>query len=63
MSIVREILIQENNMDDRIIMNKADRGTAHQRKYLVDAKWWRAWCDFTGFLQQTENHKINIDTI
>ena len=30
-------------------MNKADRGVAHQRKYLIDAKWWRAWCDFTGF--------------
>ena len=21
----------------------------HQRKYIVDARWWRNWCDFTGF--------------
>lgn len=49
MEFIREILIQENNGDSKIIMNKADRGVTHQRKYLIDAKWWRNWCDYTGF--------------
>ena len=49
MSLIREILIQENSGDERVIMNKADRGVTHQRKYLIDAKWWRNWCDYSGF--------------
>lgn len=29
MEIVRELLIQENNGDSKVIMNKADRGVTH----------------------------------
>jgi hypothetical protein len=29
MSLIREILIQENSGDERVIMNKADRGVTH----------------------------------
>ena len=61
MSLIRDILIQENSGDERIIMNKADRGVTHQRKYLIDAKWWRKWCDYSGFNQVTDEPKINID--
>ncbi len=23
----------------------------NQRKFIIDAKWWRRWCDYTGFNQ------------
>ena len=29
MTLIREILIQENSGDERVIMNKADRGSTH----------------------------------
>ena len=30
-------------------MNKGDQGFPNERKYIVDAKWWRKWCDYTSF--------------
>ena len=29
--------------------NKGDKGYPGERKYIIDAKWWRNWCDFTEF--------------
>jgi hypothetical protein len=42
------LLIEENDGDSTFLIKKADRGVPNQRKYLLDAKWWRRWCDFTG---------------
>ena len=47
-------------MESKILINKGDRGLANQRKYIIDAKWWRKWCDYTGFNQIDH---ILIDTI
>ena len=27
---------------------------ACQKRYLIDAKWWRKWCDYTNFSQDTQ---------
>ena len=29
--------------------NKADYGFPNEKKFLIDAKWWQKWCDFTSF--------------
>lgn len=29
--------------------NKANYGIPFQRKFIIDAKWWRNWCDYTSF--------------
>ena len=30
-------------------VNKGSTGHPNEKKYIIDAKWWRKWCDFTGF--------------
>jgi len=49
LQIIRELLRQENGSDSKILINKGDRGVPNQRKFIIAAKWWRRWCDFTGF--------------
>mmetsp|Transcript_31673 Transcript_31673/g.30969 ORF Transcript_31673/g.30969 Transcript_31673/m.30969 type:complete len:80 (-) Transcript_31673:390-629(-) len=29
--------------------HKANYGAHFQKKYIIDAKWWRSWCDYTTF--------------
>ena len=36
-----------SNID--VFMNRANFGYVGQKKYLIDAKWWRKWCDYTSF--------------
>ena len=35
--------------DIKLFVNKGNYGATNERKFIVDAKWWRKWCDFTGF--------------
>lgn len=35
--------------DLKIFANKGDQGFPNERKYIVEGKWWRKWCDYTGF--------------
>ena len=35
--------------DLKVFANKGDQGFPNERKYIIDAKWWRNWCDYTGF--------------
>jgi len=51
LKIIRELLLEENGSESKIVINKGDRGVANQRKFIIDAKWWRRWCDYTGFNQ------------
>lgn len=33
----------------KMLVNKGDWGSPHQRKFIINSKWWRKWCDYTGF--------------
>lgn len=35
------------------LINKADTGRIGEKKYLVSATWWRQWCDFVNFDQNS----------
>ena len=39
----------EQGEDIQVFINKADKGFPNEKKYIIDAKWWRSWCDFAGF--------------
>ncbi len=41
--------MKEQGEEIKLIINKGDFGFPHQRKYIIDAKWWHKWCDYTGF--------------
>lgn len=41
--------------DMKMLVNKGDWGLPHQRKYIIDSKWWRKWCDYTGFQLMDSN--------
>jgi hypothetical protein len=32
-----------------LFANRANFGSPYQKKYIIDAKWWRNWCDYTSF--------------
>lgn len=40
---------REYGPDIKIYTNRGEWGFPNERKYIVDAKWWRNWCDYTGF--------------
>ena len=40
---------KEYGLNIEMYANKANKGYPHQKKYIVEAKWWRKWCDYTGF--------------
>jgi hypothetical protein len=47
--IIKNVMKKEYGQDLKIFANKADAGFPNERKYILDAKWWRKWCDYTGF--------------
>jgi hypothetical protein len=30
-------------------MDKGNYGVPNEKKYIIDSKWWRKWCDYTDF--------------
>lgn len=40
---------KEYGEDLKIFANKGSSGIPNERKYILDARWWRKWCDYTGF--------------
>ena len=36
-------------IDLKVFANKGNEGCPNEKKYIIDAKWWRKWCDYTGF--------------
>ena len=34
-------------------MNQASLGYVGEKKYLISAQWWRKWCDFANFGENT----------
>jgi len=47
--IVKELILRNAGPDAELAVNKADWGYPNERKYIIDAKWWQQWCDYTGF--------------
>lgn len=47
--IIRNVMKREYGEDAKVFMNKGDQGFPNERKYIIDAKWWRQWCDYTEF--------------
>jgi hypothetical protein len=45
-----------------IYANKANHGMPYQKKYIIDAKWWRKWCDYTSFEMSTIKRAASPDT-
>ena len=35
--------------ENKSFINKADNGKNGDKKYLVNANWWRQWCDYVVF--------------
>ena len=40
---------KEHGDDIQMYANKANHGSPYQIKFVIDAKWWRNWCDYTSF--------------
>jgi hypothetical protein len=41
-----------------VYANKANFGYPNERKFIIDAKWWSKWCDYTSF--DVNDHKANF---
>lgn len=39
----------EYGPDLKIFVNRGEVGFLNEKKYIIDAKWWRKWCDYTSF--------------
>lgn len=52
---------KENGISSENYVNRADHGFPNEKKYLVEAKWWRKWCDFTGFDATTTKTPLDQD--
>ncbi|CDW89100.1 ubiquitin carboxyl-terminal hydrolase 32 [Stylonychia lemnae] len=46
-NIIHKIMLKENGT----LNNKANSGKVGDKKYLVNALWWRQWCDYVNFDQ------------
>eukprot|EP00347_Sterkiella_histriomuscorum_P024398 403331254 len=54
--IIKGLMKKEYGNDLKIFVNKADFGFPNERKYIIESKWWRKWCDYTGFeIQQDQD--------
>lgn len=43
-------------------VNHANIGLAGDQKYVIEASWWRKWCDYVNFTQVNERkNRYNYD--
>lgn len=40
----------------QIFVNQANLGIVGEKKYLISSQWWRKWCDYANFGEQTASH-------
>jgi len=50
---------QIQNEDDIEFVNDANSGFLRQKKCLLSASWWREWCDFTNFENDSDDFSVN----
>lgn len=53
----------EQKTDLNFCGNKANSGHPNDRKYILDARWWRNWCDFSGYEQFEQEPKTADQSI
>mmetsp|Transcript_1619 Transcript_1619/g.1554 ORF Transcript_1619/g.1554 Transcript_1619/m.1554 type:complete len:328 (+) Transcript_1619:1112-2095(+) len=53
--IIRNMMKRGQGPNLNVFTNKGDQGFINERKYIIDAKWWQRWCDYTGF--ETTTHE------
>lgn len=51
---------KEYGPDLKVFANRADIGYPNERKYIIDAKWWQKWCDYTDFEIIDDERQENI---
>lgn len=42
-------MLKEYGPNLKIFANKGNCGFPNERKFIIESKWWRKWCDYTGF--------------
>ena len=57
---MRAIMRRQYGQDLKIFVNKGGIGVPNERKYIIDAKWWRKWCDYTGFEVNDNANRLEI---
>jgi hypothetical protein len=38
-----------------IFVNQANLGELGEKKFVINAQWWRKWCDYTNFSDAMNN--------
>ena len=46
---LKETNVSHFDKEPRVYENMMDFGKAGDRKFFVDAVWWRQWCDYVNF--------------
>ena len=44
---------QQLNQDPNPYFNQADFGVLDEKKFIIDAAWWRQWCDYVNFTPES----------
>lgn len=44
----------------KVFVNKGDAGFPNERKFILESKWWRKWCDYTGF--EAIDNEVNLNS-
>jgi hypothetical protein len=44
----------EGLMVENPFVNSANLGLVGDKKYVIEASWWRKWCDYVNFTQDPE---------
>ena len=42
------------SLDPNPFINQADFGTLGEKKFIIDAVWWRQWCDYVNFTPESD---------
>ena len=42
-------------------INQGDFGLLGEKKFIIDATWWRTWCDYVNFTPETDTPQIRED--
>lgn len=46
---------------ENIFSNQANVGLLGDKKYVIEASWWRKWCDYVNFTQESDKRaKTNV---
>lgn len=46
---IKELMRKDFGENIELFANKSNFGMPFSKKFIIDAKWWSAWCDYTTF--------------